>query len=171
MTQNGSRRTFSDERIIGPIPPVPPAGQDKVSDLPWLSATNGWGPVERDTSVGEQAAGDGNPITINGTVYAKGLGTNAVSDVAVYLGGTCSRFTATVGMDDENGDNGTVTFSVVLDGKTLITTPTVTGSTPAISIDVPVTGGQVVDLIVGDAGDGNGNDHGDWANPVLTCSG
>ncbi|MCO5974067.1 beta-galactosidase [Actinoallomurus soli] len=171
MTQKSGRQTFSDERIIGPIPPVPPAGQDKVSDLPWLSATNGWGPVERDTSVGEQAAGDGHPITINGTSYAKGLGTNAVSDVAVYLGGTCSRFTATVGMDDENGNAGTVTFSVVLDGKTLITTPTVTGSTPAISIDVPVTGGQVVDLVVGDAGDGNGNDHGDWANPVLTCSG
>jgi hypothetical protein len=28
----------------------------------------------------------------------------------------------------------------------------------------------VVDLIVGHAGDGNGNDHGDWADPVLTCS-
>lgn len=115
--------------------------------------------------------GDGHRITIDGTEYAKGLGTNAVSDVAVYLGGTCSRFTATVGMDDEKGDGGSVTFSVVLDGKTLITTPTVTGSTPAVSIDVPVTGGQVVDLIVGDAGDGNGNDHGDWADPVLTCSG
>jgi beta-galactosidase GanA len=171
MTQNGSRRTFSDERIVGRIPRVPPAGQNQVSDLPWLGSINGWGPVERDLSVGEQAAGDGHPITINGTMYAKGLGTNAVSDVAVYLDGTCSRFTATVGMDDEKGNTGTVTFSVVLDGKTLITTPTVTGSTPAISIDVPVTGGQVVDLIVGDAGDGNGNDHGDWANPVLTCSG
>lgn len=171
MTQSGSRRTFGDERIVGRIPPVPPAGQDQVSDLPWMGSTNGWGPVERDTSVGEQAAGDGHPITIGGTVYAKGLGTNAVSDVAVYLGGKCGRFTATVGMDDEKGDNGTVTFSVVLDGRTLVTTPTVTGSTPATSIDVPVTGGQVVDLIVGDAGDGNGNDHGDWADPVLTCSG
>ncbi|MFB9834275.1 beta-galactosidase [Actinoallomurus acaciae] len=171
MTQNGRRRTFGDERIVGRTPPVPPAGQNQVSDLPWLGATNGWGPVERDTSVGEQSAGDGHPITINGTVYAKGLGTNAVSDVAVYLGGRCSRFTATVGMDDEKGDSGSVTFSVVLDGRTLVTTPTVTGSTPAVSIDVPVTGGQVADLIVGDAGDGNGNDHGDWADPVLTCSG
>jgi beta-galactosidase GanA len=171
MTQEGSQRTFSDERIVGGVPPLPPAGQDQVSDLAWLSSTNGWGPVERDASVGEQAAGDGHPITINGTVYAKGLGTNAVSDLAVYLGGTCSRFTATVGMDDEKGNAGTVTFSVVLDGTTLITTPTVTGSTPAISIDVPVTGGQVIELVVGDAGDGNGNDHGDWANPVLTCSG
>ncbi|WP_432828780.1 beta-galactosidase [Dactylosporangium sp. CA-092794] len=171
LTQEGRRRSVGDERIVGAVPPLPPAGQDQVGDLPWLSATNGWGPVERDTSVGEQAAGDGHPITINGTVYPKGLGTNSVSDVAVYLGGTCSRFTATVGMDDEKGNVGTVTFSVVLDGVTLVTTPTVNGSTPAATIDVPVTGGQVVDLVVGDAGDGNGNDHGDWANPVLTCAG
>ena len=127
--------------------------------------------VERDASVGESAAGDGHPITINGTVYAKGLGTNAVSDVAVYLGGKCSAFTATVGMDDEKGNSGTVTFSVVLDGVTLVTTPVVNGSTAAININVPVANGQVLDLVVGDAGDGNGNDHGDWANPVLTCAG
>jgi hypothetical protein len=171
MTQSDQQKTAADERIVGSVPPLPPAGQDQVSDLQWLSSTNGWGPVERDMSVGEQAAGDGHPITINGTVYAKGLGANAVSDVAVYLGGTCSEFTATVGMDDEKGNAGTVAFSVVLDGKTLVTTPTITGSSPAVNIDVPVTGGQVVDLVVGDAGDGNGNDHGDWANPVLTCSG
>ncbi len=36
-------------------------------------------------------------------------------------------------------------------------------------IDVDVSGAQVVDLKVGDAGDGNGNDHGDWAMPTLTC--
>jgi hypothetical protein len=59
----------------------------------------------------------------------------------------------------------------VLDGATLITKPTVTGLIPAVSIDVPVTGGQLIDLIVGDARDGNANDHGDRANPVLICSG
>ena len=31
-----------------------------------------------------------------------------------------------------------------------------------------MTGGQVLDLSVGDGGDGNGNDHGDWAIPTLT---
>ena len=171
MTQRDRTTTVTDERIVGSVPPLPPAGQDQVSDLTWLSETNGWGPVERDMSVGGNQAHDGKPLTINGTVYAKGLGTNAVSDVAVYLGGACSEFTATVGMDDENGNAGTVTFSVVLDGRTLVTTPTINGSSAAVSIDVPTTGGQVLDLIVGDAGDGNGNDHGDWANPVLTCTG
>ena len=92
----------SDERIIRSVPPPPPAGTDAVSDLPFLSATNGWGPVERDTSNGEQAAGDGHPITINGVTYANGLGTNATSDVEVYLGGHCTRFTAMVGVDDEH---------------------------------------------------------------------
>jgi hypothetical protein len=160
----------SDERIIRSVPPPPPAGTDAVSDLPFLSATNGWGPVERDTSNGEQAAGDGHPITINGVTYAKGLGTNAISDVEVYLGGRCTRFTAMVGVDDEQNGAGTVTFSVAADGKTLATTPTIRGHQPATSLDVDVTGAQVLDLIVGDAGDGNGNDHGDWAMPTLTCT-
>ena len=141
-----------------------------VSDLPFLSATNGWGPVERDTSNGEQAAGDGKPITIAGQVYAKGLGTNSISDVQIYLGGQCTRFTAAVGVDDEQNGAGTVTFSVLADGKTLVTTPVIHGHQAAAPIDVDVTGAQVLELVVGDGGDGNGSDHGDWAQPTLTCS-
>jgi beta-galactosidase GanA len=158
----------SDERITTAVPSPPPPGDDQVSDLDWLSATNGWGPVERDQSVGNTAADDGTPITLDGTVYAKGLGTNSPSDVQVYLDGRCSRFTATVGID--HGDPGSSTFSVLLDGRTLVTTPVLRGSSHSVAIDVPVTGGQVLDLNVGDGGDGNGNDHADWANPVLTCS-
>jgi beta-galactosidase GanA len=167
--QDDRSTTASDERIVGAIPPPPPAGTSQVSDLPFLSATNGWGPVERDQSVGNTAANDGTPLKIAGTTYAKGLGTNSPSDVLVYLAGQCSRFTATVGVD--NGDPGTVTFSVILDGKVLTTTPVLNGKSAAVAIDVPVTGGQVLDLSVGDGGDGNGNDHGDWADPTLTCAG
>jgi hypothetical protein len=39
-----------------------------------------------------------------------------------------------------------------------------------VNVNVPATRAQVLDLVVGDGGDGNGNDHGDWANPTLTCS-
>ncbi|MET8452158.1 beta-galactosidase [Streptomyces sp. NPDC005209] len=159
--------TASDERIVAAVPSPPPAGTNQVSDLPFLSATNGWGPVERDQSVGDTAANDGTPLKLGGTVYAKGLGTNSPSDVLVYLAGQCSKFTATVGVD--NGDSGTVTFSVLLDGKVLTTTPVLNGKSTPVTIDVPVTGGQVLDLSVADGGDGNGNDHGDWANPVLNC--
>ncbi len=73
-------------------------------------------------------------------------------------------------MGVDNGDNGTVTFSVLLDGKVLTTTPVLNGKSTPVTIDVPVTDGQVLDLSVGDGGDGNGNDHGDWGNPTLTCT-
>jgi beta-galactosidase GanA len=169
--RGGDRHSVTDERIVGSVPPAPPSGQVAVSSLPFLSATNGWGPVERDTSNGEAAAGDGHPITVGGTSYAKGLGTNAVSDVQLYLAGRCTRFTASVGVDAEAGASGTVTFSVVGDGTTLVTTPVLRGGgQPATVIDVPVTGAQVLDLVVGDGGDGNGLDHADWAVPTLTCA-
>jgi hypothetical protein len=168
LRQGGRSVSPSDERIVGAVPAPPPAGTDEVSALPFLSATNGWGPVERDQSVGGTAAGDGTPLKLGGTTYAKGLGTNSPSDVQIYLAGRCSRFTATVGVD--NGDPGTVTFSVLLDGKVLTTTAVLKGSSAPVTVDVPVTGGQVLDLSVGDGGDGNGNDHGDWADPTLTCA-
>lgn len=167
FTQDHRSATASDERVTGTIPAPPAAGTDQVSDLPFLSSTNGWGPVERDQSVGNTSPNDGTPLKLGGTVYAKGLGTNSPSDVQIYLGAQCSRFTATVGVD--NGDPGTVTFSVALDGTVLTTTPTLNGKSQPAVIDVPVTGGQVLDLVVGDGGDGNGNDHGDWVNPTLTC--
>lgn len=167
--QGGRAQSLTDARDVRALP-APPTGDVAVSSLPFFSATNGWGPVERNTSNGEQAAGDGHPITLNGVVYASGLGTNAVSDVALYLGGHCTRLTATVGVDDEVGTNGSVTFSVVSDGTTLNTTPVLTGSSASVSLDVDITGTQLLDLVVGDGGDGNGNDHGDWANAQLTCS-
>ena len=74
-------------------------------------------------------------------------------------------------MDDEVGSGGTVTFGVFGDGQTLASTPTIKGGDPAQQITANVTGVQILDLVVGDAGDGNANDHGDWATPQLTCSG
>jgi hypothetical protein len=50
------------------IPPSQPA-VTYLSDLTWDSATNGWGPVERDKSNGGLSAGDGRSITLNGVTY------------------------------------------------------------------------------------------------------
>src|SRR5688572_631870 len=78
-----------------------PVGEVYVSDLPWLSESNGWGPIERDTSNGESAAGDGRPITIGGVVYEKGIGMHATGALSVELGANCTSFSAFVGLDDE----------------------------------------------------------------------
>jgi len=150
---------------------APPAGTTAVSDLPFVSETNGWGPVERDQTVGGDQAGDGQPMVVGGTAYPKGLGTNSVSRVEVYLGGQCTTFSTWVGVDDEVGDDGTVTFSVLTDGLEVASTGTLRGSDAAKRIDAVVTGAQTLTLVVGDAGDGNAWDHGDWLAPTVTCTG
>ncbi|MDT8915199.1 glycoside hydrolase family 97 catalytic domain-containing protein [Amycolatopsis sp. PS_44_ISF1] len=150
---------------------VPPHGTVGVSTLPFESATNGWGPVERDRSNGETGAGDGRPLTLHGTVYPRGIGANATSDVKIFLGGRCTGFTATVGIDDEvaSSAQGSVTFSVLGDGKTRTATPVLTSASGPVGLTADVTGAQELDLVLGDGGNGSAFDHGDWAAPELTC--
>jgi alpha-galactosidase len=139
-----------------------------VSDRSWGTATNGWGPAERDMSNGEQAAADGSVLSVGGVFYPKGVGTHAAADVTVPLGGACSRFTAVAGLDAEVGTSSTgVTFSVLGDGTTLYTSPTVTAAAP-VAIDVDVSGRTNLRLVVGSAGSID-YDHADWADARLAC--
>ncbi|WP_329549176.1 NPCBM/NEW2 domain-containing protein [Streptomyces sp. NBC_01356] len=148
---------------------APPSGVSSLGDLPWLSTTNGWGPVERDTSNGENEAGDGNPITINGVVYAKGLGVHAESTVEYYTGKACETVTAQVGVDDEEGADGSVAFEIWADGTKVASTGVLTNAQAAQAISADVSGAEVVRLVVTDGGDGITSDHGDWADAQLTC--
>lgn len=148
---------------------APPAGVSQLGDLPWMSTANGWGPVERNTSNGESAAGDGHPLTIGGVVYAKGLGVHADSAVEYYTGKACERVTADVGVDDEKSSNGSVAFEIWADGTKVASTGVLTTAMPAQSVSADVSGAEVVRLVVTDGGDGIDSDHADWADAELTC--
>jgi hypothetical protein len=141
-----------------------------LSDLTPFFAENGWGPYERDHSNGEMAAGDGHTINLNGTAYAKGLGVHARSDLRYDLGGRYSHFLADVGLDDEVLKNGSVQFLVYVDGglKPVFNSGLMRGGSTTQHVDVDVTGVNELRLLVLDGGDGNGNDHADWANARLT---
>jgi hypothetical protein len=152
------------------VPPPPLTGTPYVSDLTFVSETNGWGPVERDASVGESAGGDGNPITIGGVVYEKGLGTHAAASVQVYLGGRCTTFTAAVGLDDETTEPGSVTFQVLADDETAYDSGVLRPG-PATAVTADVTGARMLTLKVTDGGDGKNFDHADWAEARLNCQG
>ena len=142
-----------------------------LSDLAYTVVASGWGPVEKDMSNGEQAAGDGLPITLNGVVYAKGLGTHAASDIRYAMNGACTNFSAKVGVDDESASPlASVDFQVFADGTKLADSGTLGATSTTGSISVDVTGKTTLQLVVTDAGDGNAYDHADWANAQLTCS-
>jgi uncharacterized delta-60 repeat protein len=153
-------------------------GPNTLSFEPLLSATNGYGPFETDRSNGEAAAGDGKPITLNGVVYAKGFGVHANGSLVYSLqnlkGATCSTFTASIGVDDEVGNLGSVRFQV-LTGATPATAAQVydsgvmTGASATKTVNVNVSTSKVLVLRVTDAGDGNFYDHADWAVPTINC--
>jgi alpha-glucosidase len=148
---------------------VSPPGVDYVSNLPFTTESNGWGPVERDRSNGERDPADSGPLSIRGTEYDKGLGVHAASEVVVELDGGYKRFTAAVGVDDEVGGKGSVSFEVLADGRSLAVTDVLDGADEARRIDVDVTGVQRLTLRVTDGGDGVDSDHADWADARLTA--
>ena len=141
-----------------------------LADAPFTYAENRLGPIERNSSNGEGAAGDGQPIRIAGQEFSRGLGMHAPALVRFRLGGLCSRFTASVGVDDEEDGLGSVTFEVWADGEKLFDSGVVTGGTPARVVDLSVAGRNDLRLLVGRAGDGSVSDHGDWGDARLFCA-
>jgi uncharacterized protein (TIGR01370 family) len=168
---SGAQYPWQDTGISGITRTALSAGG--LSDQPWTSATNGWGPVERNLSNGEQNSGDGKAIKLGGVTYAKGLGVHANSRIAYALSGACSSFTASIGLDDEvrfQTQNGSVVFQVWADGTKLYDSGVMTPTTATKSVNVNLSGRTSLELVVTDAGNGNWYDHADWANPQVSCS-
>ncbi|MER6664036.1 NPCBM/NEW2 domain-containing protein [Amycolatopsis japonica] len=165
-TSWGARSLSADGSA--PVVKPPAAGTNALSKAVFMTADNGYGPVERGTSNGESKAGDGHRMSIGGVTYDDGLGVHAPSKVRLYLGGGCSSFTSSVGVDDEKA-GGSVAFEVVGDGKRLANTGVLKRGQAAEKLSVPLSGVQVLDLVVTDGGDGVDSDHADWAGASLRC--
>ncbi|WP_189011719.1 NPCBM/NEW2 domain-containing protein, partial [Deinococcus malanensis] len=147
------------------------AGTNNLTRVPWTSATNGWGPIEIDRSNGEQAAGDGRTLTLQGKTYTSGFGTNAASSMTFDLGGRCATFTTGMGIDDEVGNAGSVVFQIYADGTLLYDSGRMTGKSQTKNASVSVSGKKLLRLVVTDAGDGPTSDHADWVSPtLLSCT-
>jgi GH18 family chitinase len=137
-----------------------------LSDLNWTSATTGLGTVHKNASV------LGNVLTLNGKTYTEGIGTNANSTIVYNLGGECSTFTVSGGIDDEITSGGIITLQVIADGTTLYTSPKLTPTSGTRNISVSVAGKQQLTLSATDGTSGKAiaSDNADWANPKLTCN-
>ncbi|MFJ5264823.1 NPCBM/NEW2 domain-containing protein [Streptomyces sp. NPDC088387] len=149
------------------VAPAPPDGDVVLSHHDWISATSGWMSPTVDRSVGGWT-----PISMLGQVHPTGVGVASPSAIRYYLGDRCTRLATTVGIDDAVRDvgpeGGTSTFQIVGDGKVLFDSG-VLGRDDARQADVDVTGVRVLDLVVGDGGDGGYNDRANWAGLNATC--
>jgi alpha-galactosidase len=127
-------------------------------------AEQGWGEPHANKSV------DDHPIFIDGKRFEHGFGTHANSTLGIALHGKAERFTATVGVDDEVGQRGTVVFKVVGDGKTLWESGVLKGGDPAKEVSVDLHGVNKLVLLVGDAGADINYDHADWADAQIVMT-
>ncbi|GAB3464666.1 NPCBM/NEW2 domain-containing protein [Kineococcus endophyticus] len=155
-TGAGDGATPTPTTTVGPI-------SKYASDTAYRVLRNGWGPVEKDRSNGEQAAGDGKALKVGGTTYAKGFGVHASSEIVVPVNGA-KTFSSKVGLDAEVGTRGSVQFQVWNGGKKLADSGLVRGGEAARTIVADVSGVSEIRLVVTDGGNGVSGDHADWAN-------
>lgn len=164
---------WANARLVSgtaPLPaPTPTNGESLLSNLNWVSASNGWGPVEKNRSNGEIAGNDGRTLTIRDKTYASGLGVHAYSDIKYNLDANFTRFTSDIGIDNETGGRGSAVFQVFVDGKIAYDSGTVRGTDSARQVSVDVTGARELRLVVSPGGDGNAYDHANWAGAKLTA--
>lgn len=134
-----------------------------LSDLNWIRGTTGHGEIRRNRSV------DGKPLTIDGKVYAKGLGVHANSELVYALDGHYSGFTAVVGVDDEVDPIADLSFQVWLDNQKVWESGAMQKGM-AKPVALPLAGRKELRLVV----DSNGPsdwDHADWANAQFLVPG
>jgi len=133
---------------------------------------NGWGPYEVNRSNGEQGATDGVTMTLASVPYLRGLGVHAPSDITFSLNRTCSgNFISDLGIDGEVGARGSVVFQVYLDGALAFDSGVARGGEIRKHADISVANKNQLRLVVTDAGDGNSNDHADWAGARVSGCG
>ncbi|CAM3356987.1 NPCBM/NEW2 domain-containing protein [Deinococcus saxicola] len=144
-------------------------GNNMLSGEAWTAATNGWGPIERNMSVGESGTRDGRMMAVNGKQYDSGFGVHSNSSMTFDLGGKCSRFISDVGIDDEVGNRGSAVFQVFADGVKLFDSGRMTGEDGTKTVNLDVSGRRELKLVVGDAGDNLDYDHADWGGAILVA--
>lgn len=122
----------------------------------------GWEHPRANQSVG------GAPLKIGGLAFEHGVGTHAVSEFRIRLGGGAESFSARVGVDDETGERGSIDFEVWVDGKRRWSSGVMRGKMPAKPCSVSLAGAKEMTLSVDDAGDGIDYDHADWADASIS---
>ncbi len=125
----------------------------------------GWGTPQARKSVKEL------DLLLGGKRYERGVGSHAPGSIHVELDGKTERFQAVVGLDDEVGDQGSVTLKIFGDGKPLFESAVLKGGDAPVTLDLDVAGLRLLTLIMGDAGDGISYDNVDWADAKFIVSG
>ncbi|MFH1529940.1 MAG: NPCBM/NEW2 domain-containing protein [Pseudomonadota bacterium] len=130
--------------------PLPRAGIQALSDLPFKFAASYGEPVDRQGP-------------------EEGLGVPGGAVVVVHIGGRCDVFDVTPGLRSDAGPEGSVTFEIWGDGVRIWASDVVTGETAPVPLQASVKGRQNLKLVTTPAGDSTAGDRALWGHATLTC--
>ncbi|WP_288529355.1 NPCBM/NEW2 domain-containing protein [uncultured Bacteroides sp.] len=124
-----------------------------------------WGMVEINRSVVHT------PLTVNGVVYERGLGSHSISRLLYDLGGKAVSISGLAGADDKNLFAGKLQFKILGDKKELWKSGVMKKGDSVKEFNVNLKGIDKVLLLVEECGDGIMYDHADWLNVKITTRG
>ena len=147
-------------------PPLPPAPDIPLTDLKPVTVKNGHG------KLGINQSHEGQPLTVDGKKYERGLGAHANAVFVYKIPGGAKRFVAIVGLDDEKKIDlrSSVTFEVQGNVQELGEPPVTLAKSPVLSsrtvrawaFDVELNSRfRELRIVIGDAGDSIASDHAD----------
>ena len=119
----------------------------------------------------------GTPFQLGDRTFTHGLAFNASKRLRVELGQPGARFTAVVGLENNDDTrrgasqgNGSVAFHVHVGESEVFTTPVLRLADGGRPVEVPLNGATAFDLHVTDGGDGRGWDQALWAEATVTLT-
>lgn len=146
-------------------PPAIPAATATtafLSDIPFTTASTGWGKPLRNRVFQEARA---TPLLEVGTTYyEKGLYAHAPSCYTYALDGTWKKLSGACGV--QNGHAGSVVFVIRVDGQERFRSELIKDHTPR-SFTLDMRDARSLDLSVEDGGNGTHSDWGVWLSPRI----
>jgi hypothetical protein len=146
-----------------------------LSDLKFVSASNGLGPIELNKTNGNSADGDGSAIVLKGQSYTKGIGVSNNSEIKYQIpSGQYYKFRSFIGISDDVSnacDNtGGVVFKVYGNETLLYTSPTIYRNSALQEVNVNVFAYSSIRLKVEPVGSNTTCNRAIWADARLLCS-
>ncbi len=137
-----------------------------LSEMEPITAKQDWGNLNKNKSI------NGNPLTIYGKIFEKGLGTHANSEIEYDIEKyNAIKFVSFVGQDHET--NGTIQFSVYFDygegydPKPVFQSEILTNKNEAVKVELNIENIKKIKLIASDGGDTINGDHADWGDAKI----
>ncbi len=124
-----------------------------------------WGESQKNRAI------RGEPLSVAGVSYNRGVGTHSVSRFLVNLDGKARSFSGLVGADDHNEFMCNMEFKIIADQKIVWTSGKMHKGMAAKSFNVDLRGIKKLALLVVEAGDGIMYDHADWLEAKFETSG